>query len=59
MGDGIFLSLELGGGEEVGLFVIYESAVVSVLCCRSYGSEEDVFDLSTCSGSGSVVTKEE
>ena len=52
------MSLELGGGEEVGLFV-QESLVVSVLCCRSYGSEDEVLDRSTCSCSGSVVTKDE
>ena len=38
---------------------MYESVTVSVLCCKSYGSDDDVLDLSIWSGSGSVVTKEE
>ena len=64
MGDGAFFSRELGGGEDVVLLVIYESYVtVSVLCCKSYCSEEEVFrEDSMSSDSFSVVvvvTKEE
>ena len=61
VGEGTFFSLELGGGDEAGLLAIIESLPVigSVLCCRSYGSEEEVLDLSICSGEVSAVTKEE
>jgi hypothetical protein len=54
VGDGIFFSFELGGGL---LDAESSLSIGSVLCCSSYGSDEEHLELSMCSESTAVVTE--